>query len=636
MNIAIVTNLNGIGLQRDTELISAVLKNHGHECWWVQWDQPLDPEFPPEYDLAIFLEIVPRDKIALAKTRWMFANPEWVKPGMVQPIRLYIEKIFAKTYEGERVLSKVFPGKVHYTGFPCRDQLRIGSKQLEFLHVGGNSTLRGTQACIDAWKWEKDGKKIPAALTVISTAVKPDQELPENVSLLANVDEEHLRYLQNSRLIHLQPSGTEGFGHALHEAMTANAMIVTTNAPPMNEIHGAYKIRPSWKTTYNLADVYHVSALDIHNAALEALKIAPQWIDGRVGFNPTPREEAIGGSKVFEERFLQHFEEKSEHAPAPRVQKKTTGLTIAFLGNFESPESTENMVKWALDEKLGHTVWTIEEKTARIGDLELAMHAADLFLWVKTPGWLQVSDERMLDYLQKLSKRGIPSVSLHLDKFWGIPEREPQIGRHPFWLTDFVFTADGSRKAALQFRERGVNHHWMEPAVSEVYCHPGTPRTHYLCSVGFVGASDYHREYPFRKELLDFLSLELGNDFQHIQGVRGHELNDFYASCKIVVGDCIFSGLDHYWSDRVPETCGRGGFLLHPDVEGLSIPVARFAPQNLEDLAERIRYYLAHEDERREIRERCIVRVGMHHTWTFRMREILGTVIGDEVHQARV
>ena len=333
------------------------------------------------------------------------------------------------------------------------------------------------------------------------------------------------------------------------------------------------------------------------------------------------REEVLIANEHFNGAFGEHIDQFEIHPAAVRVPKSTGTLQIAFVGNFEAPESTENMVKWALEEGLGHAVWEIQEQKATMGELETAADTCDVFLWVKTPGWLSIHERDMLGYLEMLAGFGIPSISLHLDKFWGIPEREPQIGVHPFWKTEFVWTADGSRQ--WDFVDRGVNHHWMRPAASEVYCHPGWPREEYRCDVGFVGARSYHREYPFRTELLDFLEEEYRSEFKHIEGLRGHGLNDFYASCKVIVGDCIFSGTPYYWSDRVPETCGRGGFLLHPFVEGLDVPVATFKPQNLADLKEKIGYYLINHEERNAMRRTMATAVALYNTWTHRMREIL-------------
>ncbi len=107
-------------------------------------------------------------------------------------------------------------------------------------------------------------------------------------------------------------------------------------------------------------------------------------------------------------------------------------------------------------------------------------------------------------------------------------------------------------------------------------------------------------------------------------GVRGHDLNNCYASCKVVVGDCFGAGTPNYWSDRVPETCGRYGLLIHPAVDGLKTPMWFYEPQNLISLKTTIEGMLSHSAERRL----SYILGGAeytrtHDTWTIRMATIM-------------
>lgn len=623
MNIAVVTNFNGIGLQRDFELLSDLLIEWGHQVIGIQWDAPVeDPAYieltKQEFDLAIYLEVVPRDKLELASRRWLFANPEWVKPEMIPIVEKFVERVFAKTQIGKEILTKLFGERVVYTGFLARDQyIPEIVRHPHFLHIGGNSSIRGTQAVIDAWRWQYEGEPIDALLHVVSRAIKEDPKVP-NVIWSSEISEEVLKIKQNACQYHIYPSGTEGWGHAIHEAMSVNATLIVTARPPMDEIDQAFQVEPFAESVYNQAKVYEVSAIEIHRVVRDLLALN-QW---RPRYYP--RAEFLAGNENFRALFKRELESV---ALKPTPFKKKGGLSkdIVFLGNFRNEESTENMVKWALEEN-GHCVWPFQEDTlSSIRLLREICLQTDAFLWIHTRGWLKISDPEMTDFLVHLNVRDIPTIGMHLDKFWGITDREPLIGKHPFWKCASVWTADGGK--ANEFVRRGVNHVWLKPAFSEVFAHPGRRQDRFACDVAFVGAKDYHAEYPFRRELVEFLEKTYGTAFKHITGIRGHELNDFYASAKIVVGDCIFAGTPAYWSDRVPETVGRGGFLLHPDIHGLDVPVATYKPQDLDDLRVEIDHYLNISDgSRNELRDRCTHYVRRYHTWTVRMREIIGWV----------
>lgn len=605
-------------------LLRGFLVEHGHDVVFAQYDSDIELA---ERDLLIFLETIVPKYVPLSKCAPLFfVNPEFLFERDFPLIKSSFGKVLCKTHEAHRICKEVFGEQAVYTGFLAEDKLREGfKKEARFLHIAGKSNMKNTQAVVDAWRWKYEGKSLDADLTVIADAEIDLGELPDRVTLLQNAQDDTVTTLQNTCMFHLQPSATEGFGHVLREALSVNALLITTGAPPMREITSALLLEPAGESKCRMATIYEVSPLQIHKAVPEVIDNLRDYKNGE------RRQEFLAGNKDFGKKFsavLDKVAVKEEMAVpkvvTPTILPKREGkLTISFLGNFTSPESTENLVKWAL-ERLGHSVIPLQENKVVREGLPVDVNGSDAFLWVRTPGWLQIPDYWMMDFIADQRAHGLPTISLHLDKFWQIPEREPQIGQHPFWKTEHVFTADGGFQK--EFRERGVNHHWMKPAMSEVYLHPGIPRDEYLCDVGFVGAREYHAEYAFRPAMIDFLKKTYGSRFMHITNLRGHALNDFYASCKVLVADCIFAGTPNYWSDRAPETIGRGGFLLHPKVPGFDIPTALYKAQDLDSLKYNIDYFLEDEKARLGIARKATAHVAMFDTWTQRMSQILGTV----------
>ena len=612
-------------MTRDYELLRDYLTELGHTTQGLQYDGPSFWEHP--FDLAIFLEVIPRNMVNIAPIRWAFLNPEWCNSEKVKLVHRYIDKVFAKTHEAKRIFDETFPGKASYVGFLTRDQWIPGMpRDRKFLHIGGNSSHRGTQALYDAWKWSKNGKRLDAHLYIVSGNLqeRPGPEIP-NVHVSTWVEELSLKNMQNESLFHIYPAGTEGFGHAMRETLSVGALLITTAAPPMNEIPGAFLIPSTGKGKFDLADVYEVSALDIYDAVEKIFWQATQRELMEKGL--TARGAFHRMNNEFKNTFSEHLAELDKPQAATIVtRKKSEKPCIAFIGNFAAEHSTENQILWALEQGLGYEVEKLQENQIKRADIAAACDYSQILMWVRTPGWLQVPDIEMFELLDWCKKRGVKTVSVHLDKFWGIPDREFLIGKIPFWRTEFCFTADGSRQE--DFNKRGVNHFYMAPGASEVYSHRGVPREYFRCDVGFVGAKSYHSEHNFRGQLIDFLQQTYDKRFKLIEGgLRGHDLNDFYASCKVCVGDCFGSGkIPNYFSDRMVETPMRYGFLLSPKIKGMEIPLATFEPENFTDLLHHIEYWLSHPVERYNKVIECAEHVRKYDTWTRRMEWILETI----------
>lgn len=326
-------------------------------------------------------------------------------------------------------------------------------------------------------------------------------------------------------------------------------------------------------------------------------------------------------------------------------------MTITYVGNRKNRASdgksfnTENHIALTL-EKLGHTVNFIQEDEIEPGTLARRAKGADLFLWTRTwkptDGVGHVSEND----LNALKALGIPTASFHLDKYTGI-KRDGGIGVDLFWHTDYVFSPEGSPEAEEIFRQHGINHIYLKPGVFEDECYietnlaGGEIRTPvYKHEIIFVGGG---REYShpewndYRNKLMDCLE-SYGDKFAKYgwpqQTVRGEELNKLYASTKIVVGDSLCKDFKdtYYWSDRVYETLGRGGFIIHPYIVGLDEEfedkktIVYYEYGNWQQLKEKIDYYLEHDEEREAIRIAGHEFVKQNCTYTQRLQQMLYTI----------
>lgn len=266
---------------------------------------------------------------------------------------------------------------------------------------------------------------------------------------------------------------------------------------------------------------------------------------------------------------------------------------MSYIGNFAVDFSTETHIAKAW-ENLGHEVNRIPEQSLHWPDVPGMVEGSDLLLWTRTAGF----DPPDLNHqVQALKEIKIPKVGYHLDRWWGL-DRESWIDESPFFTsTDFLCTADGGHQE--QWASKGITHYWFPPAILSDETRLGNYNPKHECDVAFVGnLMDYgHPEWaPYRRALGTALRERYGSRFrvfpEHRGAIRGRNLADLYATVKVLVGDsCLAGDAKFYWSDRIPETTGRGGFLIHPFVDGLDDAYPDLAKYALWDF-DRLFYFI--------------------------------------------
>lgn len=250
-------------------------------------------------------------------------------------------------------------------------------------------------------------------------------------------------------------------------------------------------------------------------------------------------------------------------------------MKVGYIGNFIPEHSTENDVGRALKSHGVEVVGLQENNPTVWENLPATAEHLDFILWTHTWSFDVPIAAAALDAVRA---RGTKVVGYHLDRVWGL-EREREITRHPFYThVDLLVTADGGHER--EWADAGIDHRWLAPAVSLRSCYLAeTDRASFPHPVVFVGSwKSYHPEWGWRSRMVTELRRrykrtgEFGVYPTGGQALRGHGLNVLYATADVVVGDsCLAGGAVRYWSDRVPETLGRGGILVHPWVEGLDL-----------------------------------------------------------------
>lgn len=320
-------------------------------------------------------------------------------------------------------------------------------------------------------------------------------------------------------------------------------------------------------------------------------------------------------------------------------------MKIVFLGNFGVEYSSETHHKKSL-ESLGHEVTPLQETQASSELILDESMNADMFVWVHTHGWETPGTLSMDTVLKYLKRAGIPTVTYHLDLWLGL-QRQSDLSKDSVYKSiEHFFTVD--KQMAEWFNENtDVKGHYlpagvfgeecvMTPPTMSVFSRGLPPTDIYQNDVIFVGSRGYHPEWKYRPELIDWLKNTYGDKFKHYGGdglgvMRGDKLNQLYADTKVVVGDSLSLNFDYpgYWSDRIYETTGRGGFIIHPEIDGLETQfeygkeIETYKFGDFEGLKKKIDYYLEHDDEREAIRKAGFERTKNEHTYAKRWEHII-------------
>ena len=298
MKINLITNwVDQKGLWRDGCIMERLLDGWGHQPVRVQYT---DRQRPHPADLNIFLETLQPDLFPLAPVNWWVPNPEWADSADLAALQ-HVDRVVCKTREAERLFA-LLTDRTVYVGFESEDHYDPSvPRETRALHIAGGSILKGTQTVLDAW----ERYVLPFPLTVVGDeqTVKPRQ-IPNVTYRLSRLSDEELRTLQNSHIIHLCPSETEGWGHTIWEGMSCNAMVLTTQ-----EIDGTWRIPAVVSSRRCLALLMRVDSESIAAAVRDRMAAR----EGDPSFRPAiwepcwptcfPRTHFLAARDAFRERL---------------------------------------------------------------------------------------------------------------------------------------------------------------------------------------------------------------------------------------------------------------------------------------------------------------------------------------------
>lgn len=301
---------------------------------------------------------------------------------------------------------------------------------------------------------------------------------------------------------------------------------------------------------------------------------------------------------------------------------------IFYIGSFQKLWDEEGIAR-ALED-LGCEVTRFESSNFRFNEFrdKCLSNRPDLIMWAK----LNI-DFGIRNYLTTwIENSGIKTACYMPDLYWGLSRQWKAQRRDTHFKAQYILSPDGGHDE--QWKEAKINHLLLRQGIPKDFAYIADYDPKFDFDIVFVG--QLNPEYPYRTKLIEWLRKEYAGKFKWFgkadsDEIRGHELNKLYASSKIIIGESVYS--PHYWSNRIYETIGRGGFIIHPAVPGLDQeykPYEHYIPyyhNDFEALKEIINHFLSRPDERRKIATAGFEYTKQNYTLHHRCKTLLNYIL---------
>jgi len=308
-DLLIVCKDNSYGLSKDSSLLQSALNSLNSEkkiqragirerrCWDRLFRKKLARQ-------AVHIERVFPRFFSAADRHILIPNQERFPRRHVNRLKK-IDLVLAKSKHALEIFRSL-GAKAEYLGFTSDDKFdaTLQKDWSGFLHLGGGSTLKGSEDILSLWEKHPEWP----LLTLIYQPKRLLQNLPANVKWINTfIDDRELQKFQNRLGVHLCPSRSEGWGHHLVESMSVGALIIATDAPPMNELVNsscALMVPYVKSEPRRLGTNFYVDIAALEQAILSAIKM-PNELKAELG--KAARAAFVEIDRGFRERVKKFF-----------------------------------------------------------------------------------------------------------------------------------------------------------------------------------------------------------------------------------------------------------------------------------------------------------------------------------------
>lgn len=181
-----------------------------------------------------------REYLDLYEKRALLPNPEWLDPRDIESKGSLIDVVLHKTRFSISCLRPRFPHAAHhFLGFTSPDPGKTVQGYTAFSHFRGQARTRHTQLLVNIWQRRPDLPQLMLQAYGPDISIRLGRWLTNgNISAMLDFNKSDREFFSDLSIggIHLCTSGTEGFGHYINESRAMSALLLTLDAPPMNEL----------------------------------------------------------------------------------------------------------------------------------------------------------------------------------------------------------------------------------------------------------------------------------------------------------------------------------------------------------------------------------------------------------------
>ena len=240
MRVNLISNhRKNTGLSQDVDILRGLLTTVFNDNVQIQLVQYVQPQCQ-EADINIFIEVVNPSLLSYAAKNIWIPNHEWAFVEWI-PYMNMMNEIWVKTHEAERVFKDVTSTRVRYIGWTSLNKQFPAKKNYHKAIVPlGKNQNREIDVLFKAYKYTRQAypdlyTRLPFLHVVSWNKLEVPVAISDHVIVYDRLSDSEYDNLLAECGLCICLSKSEGFGHAVNEAMASGCNLILSSIPTFLE-----------------------------------------------------------------------------------------------------------------------------------------------------------------------------------------------------------------------------------------------------------------------------------------------------------------------------------------------------------------------------------------------------------------